>query len=141
MRLAVLLPLGVLVLLAGSARAARVTYSTGPFAVYCTSSGQLCDPPETLTVVATAPRARITRIEYDAPDAHCSSGRLHVAVDGREVARMRYVAARERTTLRRRINLRAGTHVFAFRFEGRTGGCNVGAVVSWGGTITLVGRG
>lgn len=76
---------------------------------------------------------------FDAPEAHCRSGRLLVSLDGQEVARLRFVSARERSSLRKRIRVPPGTHAFELCFEGRPGGCNVGYVSSWGGEITLKG--
>lgn len=80
------------------------------------------------------------RFVYDASAAHCSSGRILIALDGRQVGKMRFVSRNERATLRKRVRLTPGSHTFAFRFEGKVGGCNVGAVSGWGGQITVLGR-
>lgn len=125
---------------ASGAHATPVEYTTGEFAVFCATQTQLCDPPATLTVDVPTGRVIVTKITYEAPTGHCSSGRLHVAADGREIAVMRYVAARESTTKRRHLALRAGSHPFEFRFEGTVGGCNAGYVASWGGQVTLRGH-
>jgi hypothetical protein len=131
----------VICVLAGPvARAERVTFTTGPFLVTCTSSGQLCDPPQVLTVGDPAKRIRIRKITYEVSEGHCSAGRLRVALDGTEVTRLRFAAARERVSKRKKLRLAPGSHLFEFRFEGKTGGCNTGAVGSWAGMITLKGR-
>ena len=124
---------------ASEAHAERFTVSTIPFVIQCTSAGQLCEPPATL-VVGDARRHKVRKIVYDAASAHCSAGRLLVELDGNPVGRMRFVAGSERATLRKRITLPPGEHTFAFRFEGKPGGCNAGQVVSWGGVISVRGR-
>jgi hypothetical protein len=82
----------------------------------------------------------VRKFIYDAAAAHCSSGRILIELDGRPVGKMRFVNRNEQATLRKRLRLAAGTHTFAFRFEGKVGGCNVGAVSGWGGQISVVGR-
>jgi hypothetical protein len=140
-RACALLVLVMCVLAGSSARAEPVAFTTGAFVINCMSSGQLCDPPYALAVGDQAAKIRIRKITYDAPEAHCSAGRVLVSLDGQEVARLRYAAARQKVTKRKRLALQPGLpHLFEFRFEGRPGGCNVGTVVSWGGTITLTGR-
>jgi hypothetical protein len=83
---------------------------------------------------------KVKKIVYAASSAHCSAGRLLVELDGRLVGRMRFVAGSERATLRKRLRLAPGEHAFAFRFEGRLGGCNVGYVQSWGGVVSVRGK-
>ncbi len=122
------------------ARADKITFSTGEFAVTCTSTGQVCDPPETLVVGDAAQDMTVRRIIYDASNAHCSSGVVLIAIDGRATATLRFATRKDRATLHKRIRVLAGLHTFAFRFVGHTGGCNAGAVGSWGGTITVIGR-
>ena len=106
---------------ASEAHAERFTVTTIPFVIQCTSAGQLCEPPATL-VVGDARRHKVRKL------------------DGNPVGRMRFVAGSERATLRKRITLQPGEHTFAFRFEGKPGGCNAGQVVSWGGVISVRGR-
>jgi hypothetical protein len=124
---------------ASEAHAERFTVTTTPFVIQCTSTGQLCEPPATL-VVGDARRHKVRKIVYDAASAHCSAGRLLIELDGQPVGRMRFVAGSERATLRKRIRLQPGEHEFAFRFEGKLGGCNAGQVASWGGVISVQGR-
>ena len=120
--------------------AERFAVSTGPFAVQCTSGGQVCDPPETLAIGEPTRPLKVKKFVYEALSAHCSAGRLLIDLDGTLIGRMRFVAGSERATLRKRIKLEPGAHTFAFRFEGRVGGCNVGFVSSWGGEITVRGK-
>jgi len=131
--LAVVLPLA-------DARAEKVTIETGPFAVSCTGATQLCDPPQTLAIGDPAKKLTIRKIVYEASAEHCSAGRLLIDLDGQPFGKMKFVIGRERSTLRKRRALAPGTHTLAFRFEGRTGGCNAGYVASWGGAITVTAR-
>lgn len=120
--------------------AEKFTVGTGPFGITCTSTGQICDPPETLTIGDPARALKVKKFVYDASAAHCSSGRILIELDGRQVGKMRFVSRNERATLRKRIRLAPGAHMLAFRFQGKLGGCNVGSVSGWGGEITVTGR-
>jgi hypothetical protein len=139
MRVACLVAVAVLALVS-VARADKISFSTGDFAVTCASTGQVCDPPETLVVGDPAQDMTVRRIVYDPSDAHCSSGVVLIAIDGRATATLRFATRKDHATLHKRIRILAGLHTFTFRFVGRTGGCNVGAVASWGGTITVTGH-
>ena len=135
--------LSLAVLLLGNAtvvRAEQFTVTTGVFGINCTSIGQICDPPATLAVGDPVKTLRVKKFVYDAAAAHCSAGRILIEVDGRRVGKMRFVVGSERATLRKRLRLAPGSHVFAFRFEGKVGGCNAGSVSGWGGEIAVLGR-
>jgi hypothetical protein len=83
---------------------------------------------------------KIRKFVYTASSAHCSSSRIRIRLDGREIGKMRFVGRDETATLRKRVRLAPGTHTFAFRFEGTVGGCNTDAVSGWGGSITVSGK-
>jgi hypothetical protein len=117
-----------------------VTVSTGSFGVGCTGHVQLCDPPETLFIGSAATKTRINKIVYVASPGHCSSGRVHVSVDGVEKGKMRFVSRNEQAVLRKDMKLKAGQHRLDFRFEGKVGGCNTGYVAGWGGQIFVTAR-
>ena len=60
---------------------------------------------------------------------------------GDSIGHTDYVNAGEQATVDDlKVILKEGTHKFQFRVQGKTGGCNVGFVGSWGGTITLTGK-
>jgi hypothetical protein len=134
-----------LVVLAATPAAAskRVRYSTGPFTVNCQadSSPQICDPPQKLKVRVRHGKVRIKRLRYVASTAHCSSGRVLVSLDGKQIGHTDYVNAGEQATVDDlKVTLHRGRHKFGFRLQGKPGGCNVGSVASWGGKIILRGR-
>jgi len=135
-----LMGLASLLTVEGVARAEKFVVSTGPFIVQCTSTGQVCDPPQTLVIGDPTRRTKVKKFLYTAASAHCSAGRLLIELDGTLVGRMKFVAGSEHATLRKRLRLEPGEHTLAFRFEGRLGGCNAGSVVSWGGEIAVRGK-
>jgi hypothetical protein len=130
----------LLALASTAAHAEKLTISTGVFGIACTSTGQVCDPPLTLTVGDPTTAIKVKKFIYDAPPEHCSSGRILIELDGRQIGKMRFVSRLEQAKLRKRVRLAPGTHTFAFRFEGKVGGCNAGAVSGWGGEIILIAR-
>lgn len=130
--------LGTLVV-ALPARAEKVDLESGVFGIDCTTATQLCEPPFTMQIGDPTRPIKVRKILYEASSAHCSAGRLLVDLDGTRIGKMRFVIGKERSTLRvrRRKKLAPGAHALAFRFEGRVGGCNTGAVSGWGGQITV----
>ena len=130
----------VLLAIPFQARAGKVEFATGPFVVNCTSTGQLCDPPRTLTIGDPTRRLTLRKIAYTASAEACSAGRVLIEIDGQPFAAMRFVVGRERAVIRKRRSLAPGDHTLAFRLEGRPGGCNVGYVGSWGGEIVVTAR-
>ncbi|MCB0875627.1 MAG: hypothetical protein R2718_03280 [Solirubrobacterales bacterium] len=133
-------------LLIGAANGAKhrgVTYSTGEFSVDCDLSDrtpQICDPARKLEVRVGRRDVRIKRVRYVASAKHCSAGRVLVSLDGSPIGRTDFVDAGEKATVDGlKVTLDRGRHTFAFRIEGRAGGCNVGYVGSWGGKVTLKG--
>lgn len=120
----------------------RVSYSTGPFTIDCKTDGtpQVCDPPEKLKVRVGRRKVRIKQLRYVAATEHCSAGRVLVSLDGKPIGRTDFVNAGEQATVDDlKVTLDRGRHKFGFRIEGKTGGCNAGAVGSWGGKIKLKG--
>jgi hypothetical protein len=121
----------------------RVRYSTGEFVVNCDTSDatpQICDPPEKLKVRVRHGKVRIKRLRYVASTQHCSPGRVLVSLDGEQIGHTDYVNAGEQATVDDlKVTLDPGRHRFGFRLQGKTGGCNAGSVISWGGRITLKG--
>src|SRR5678809_231660 len=121
---------------AAAARAEKFTVSTGEFGINCVGQAQLCEPPATLVVGDPAKRVKLRKLVYVASSAHCSSGRLLIDLDGAPFGKMKFVVGKETSTLNKRRTLKPGLHTLAFRFEGRVGGCNTGAVAGWGGNVT-----
>ena len=103
--------------------------------VNCTTTTQVCDPPYRF-VLNLRTGFRATRMRFTASKKHCSSMRVRVIVDGvrRPVSAPLAPGATSVTGL---TSLKPGKHTIAIRGIGITGGCNIGYVGSWGGTIRI----
>jgi hypothetical protein len=113
------------------------SFSTGSFAVYCTSTGELCTPPEKLTFSLRGP-GTLTSITYTTAATHCSPVLLHVLRNGDQIAKTGRLAAGQQTErLVTHIRLSKGATTLGFQAQGFVGGCNVGRVFSWGGKVTV----
>lgn len=128
-------------ILAGTALASTpsrtLEFTTGPFAVYCTSTGQLCSPAEKLKFQLRH-SGTLTSVMYTTAATHCSSVQLHVLLNGHQVAKTGILPAGTATeTLKTHIALAKGKNRLAFKAQGFVGGCNAGRVLSWGGTVTV----
>jgi hypothetical protein len=113
------------------------TYSTGPFVVNCTSTGQVCSPPKTLKV--TPPRhGKVTSVRYTTSPQHCSAIAIQVVRNGHVLATSGRLEAGEHTEkFSTSIPVPKGPSTLGFRAKGFPGGCNAGALGSWGGSVTV----
>ncbi len=112
-------------------------FSTGSFAVYCTSSGELCSPPEKLTFKLPRP-GTLTSITYSTAATHCSAVLLHMLRHGHQIAKTgRLPSGQQTTRVITHIRLPKGPTTLGFQAQGFVGGCNVGRVLSWGGKVTV----
>ena len=123
--------------IAAKHRSASRTYSTGAFVVTCTSTGQVCSPPEHLRL--TPPRrGTISTIRYTTSPQHCSAFVLQVVRNGKLLASSGRIEAGEQTAvLHPHIRVPKGGSTIGFRAKGIVGGCNTGRVGSWGGKATV----
>jgi hypothetical protein len=121
----------------GKNRTSTGTFTTGSFAVTCTSTGELCNPPENLSFRLPRP-GTLTSIIYTTPATHCSAVLLHVLRNGRQIARTgRLPAGQQTERLVTDVRLPRGETTLGFQAQGFVGGCNVGRVFSWGGKVTV----
>jgi hypothetical protein len=117
--------------------AQTLTFRTGPFVVNCTSTGQLCSPPERLRF-RLRHRGTLTSIRYTTAATHCSAVKLHVLLYGHQVATTGKLPAGQSTeVLSTAIALPRGVIRLGFKAQGFVGGCNSGQLGSWGGKITV----
>jgi hypothetical protein len=126
----------LLVALAASSPASGqlATTSFGPFSVSCTPVGELCDntfsqPISTNTTL---------RVQYVASAGHCSNVAAHILVDGVERAVTAFLTPGQASGFFDVGPVSPGTHTVALRGEGQVGGCNVGNLANWGGTMDVV---
>lgn len=114
--------------------------------VSCVSGLQLCEPAFSTSVTTTAAWQPI-QLTYNVPTSACSSGRLHIFVDGALVKTTEWLgwtgAPPPFDTLPLTTGnlvlqyVRPGTHVVSINIEGQVSGCNSGKVIQWEGTLLL----
>lgn len=122
---------------------APVVTTTQDVFVNCTSTVQLCDPPFSTAVVTGG----LLQIEYLVPQAHCSSIRLHVFVDGNFVQTTGFLgwygalppfdALPLTTGLLDLGHVSTGEHTIRLQAEGQLAGCNIGYLGNWAGTLIV----
>jgi hypothetical protein len=93
---------------------------------------QVCGTVPTATVGAVAAPS----VSFTANGNHCSDMIAHVIVDGQEVGAAQ-VGAGQSTPFYNLPSYRS--HTVGVRAEGVPGGCNVGYVSAWGGTLHFKG--
>ena len=113
------------------------------FIVFCTSAGQLCDPPFSETVETGS----VLQARYIVLD-HCSSLKVHIFVDGvLEVttgflgwagAPAPFNALPLDSSLLDLGPVSPGAHLISVQAEGQVSGCNVGGLGAWGGRLKVV---
>jgi hypothetical protein len=114
------------------------------FVSQCTSTGELCEPPFTVSVQT----ASLLQVQYTVRDTHCGSVRVHLLVDGVLIATSDFLgwpgAPAPFSDLALDTGLvdlgpvSPGTHVLGVQAEGQVGGCNTGQLDDWGGSLRIL---
>jgi hypothetical protein len=118
---------------AGSPEA--VVTTTYSVAVACSpASGQVCNPVFETSITS----ADILRLQFTAASTGCSSVTLDFQVDGFDVYFSDQLAPGDSTPAVDVGPVIPGTHVLTVQATGVEGGCNVGTLASWGGTLTVL---
>jgi hypothetical protein len=94
---------------------------------------QLCTPIATVPVTTTS----ALQVEFTAAATHCSDAIAHLFVDGTERFVSSALAPGQGTGVQDFGPASAGSHDLGVQVEGVLGGCNVGGVSNWGGTLTV----
>ena len=128
----------VLALLAGivaSGAATAQTTTSYPVSATCTGGGQLCNNIANVSVTTTG----LLQAEFTPGSFACSSVAIHFLVDGTQVAVTGFVGpgGSPNTGLVNLGPVSAGAHTVGLQAEGTVGGCNVGTLGSWGGTVQI----
>ena len=124
-------PLAVTTTTVAKARTATVVRSV--FVACRKSQTQLCPVAYTTTLrTAAGPLA----LSFSAATSHCSDARFRFSVDGGRERVSPFVQPGGSTPVYT-STVGAGTHRIVVRAEGRRGGCNRGALVGWGGRLTI----
>jgi hypothetical protein len=124
--------IGTFVALLTSAGAGAQTTSA-PISVVCTSSGQLCSPTFTTPVTTTG----LLEVAVTMGAGGCSDVAAHLLVDNVELAVTPFLAPGQTSTTFTLGPVSPGTHTLGVQGEGRVGGCNVGFLQSWGGSVQI----
>lgn len=104
-----------------------------PISVSCTSSGQLCSPAFTTPVTTSGP----LQVTYTASAGHCSNISVHFLVDGVQLAVTPFLTPGQTSATYTLSPVSAGSHTLGLQAEGQLGGCNVGSVANWGGSVQI----
>lgn len=121
-------------LFAAPVSAQLVTTTYGPFSISTSTGTQLSGPLYTINNVTTT---GTLQVRYNASATHCSDVRTHIFVDGVERGVTAFLAPGQSSAFVDVGPVASGVHVVALQGEGRVGGCNVGALVGWGGTADI----
>ena len=111
---------------------AQTTTST-PVSGTCSGGVQLCDNIPTLGVTTTG----LLQAQFVGASTLCSNVRIHFLVDGNEVAVTPFVGASGISGVFNLGPVTSGSHILGLLAEGQLGGCNTGALASWGGTVQV----
>jgi endonuclease YncB( thermonuclease family) len=111
------------------------------FVVTCTSTGQLCEPPFSVSVETGS----VLQVQYLVRSTHCSSLRVHLFVDGTlkvttgflgwPGAPSPFAGLPLDTGLVDLGPVSPGAHLISVQAEGQVSGCNFGQPFSWGGSL------
>ena len=99
--------------------------------VTCSSSGQVCSPPGSVTL--NLPKSAIVALMFATPERHCSS--ISVAITGDLEGSTDFLSAGEQTGILDTKILPSGNYSFSITATGQEGGCNYGELNSWGGIV------
>ncbi|HEX3508156.1 MAG TPA: hypothetical protein VHW94_07175 [Candidatus Dormibacteraeota bacterium] len=103
-------------------------------AVTCSpASGQLCNPPYSTPVSS----ADIVEVQFTAASTNCSAITLDFQMDGFDVYTSDQLGPGDITPVVDVGPVLPGTHTLTVQATGVTGGCNVGTLTSWGGSLTV----
>jgi len=111
------------------------------FVVTCTSTGQRCDPP----LSVSGEIGSVLQVQYFVRSTHCSSLRVHLFVDGTlkvttgflgwPGAPSPFAELPLDTGLVHLGPVLPGAHLISVQTEGQVSGCNSGKPFSWGGSL------
>jgi RTX calcium-binding nonapeptide repeat (4 copies) len=117
---------------------------TPDFAVTCTSTEQLCDPPFSVS----GEIGSVLQVQYFVRSTHCSSLRVHLFLDGTlkvTTGFLGWVGAPPPfaelpldTGLVDLGPVAPGTHLISVQAEGQVSGCNLGNPFDWGGSLKVL---
>jgi hypothetical protein len=132
----VAVPLALLMLGGPGSATAAAYLRTGHIDEQCQSSGELCQPPAPLGLIATSN----VQITVTASPEHCSDVQFYMLVDGTPSAATGFLAPGQSATVTVLIppSRYLNPHDLDIQAEGRLGGCNGGTLIAWHADATVV---
>jgi hypothetical protein len=100
------------------------------------ATSQVC--PQEPGVNFTTDSAQFVDVQFTANQNHCSDIIVHVSIDGYVPNYLGRVGPGQ--TVGQGFGVGPGNHVLNVRAEGVQGGCNTGALSSWGGIVRIDSR-
>ncbi|HSQ80800.1 MAG TPA: hypothetical protein VLU54_06635 [Casimicrobiaceae bacterium] len=117
-----------------SGTAGAQTTTSYPVTATCSGGGQLCNNVATVPVATNG----LLQAQFvSSSPVACSSIAIHFLVDGTQVAVTGFVAPGASSGFFNLGPVSPGTHTVGLRAEGEVGGCNVGVLGSWAGTVQI----
>jgi hypothetical protein len=108
--------------------------SSVPVSVNCTSVGtELCTPLFNIPVTTSG----VLNVSYTAAPTHCGPIFVHFFVDGVERVATSVLNPGQTSALLSLGPVSAGDHILGVQGEGVVGGCNIGFMTGWGGTVQI----
>jgi len=117
-----------------SGTAGAQTTTSYPVTATCSGGGQLCN--NVATVPVTTSGLLQAQFVSSSPVA-CSSIAIHFLVDGSPAAVTGFVAPGASSGFFNLGPVSPGAHTVGLQAEGEVGGCNVGVLGSWAGTVQI----
>jgi hypothetical protein len=118
---------------AASAIVCAQTTTSYPVSATCSGGGQLCNNVASVPITTTG----LLQVQFVGGGGLCSNIRIHLIVDGTEVAVTGFVGAGGSTGIVNLGPVSSGSHVLGLQAEGQVGGCNVGVLAGWSGTAQV----
>jgi len=116
-------------------RPAAAASQSFPVFITCNSTGQVCSPAFIATR-SVAGASQLT-VEYISSPQLCSDLRVSISLDGVPRLTSNFVGPGGSTGPLNLGLVSAGSHAVTVQGEGRIGGCNLGSLASWGGTLIV----
>lgn len=109
-----------------------------PVSITCNSSGQVCSPAYSNTF--NLPSPGVASLTFTASTGGCSNAQFLIQVDGSPAtypgSSNPFLAPGQSITVTT-PSLAAGLHTVSVQATGQVGGCNLGNLVSWAGSLNI----
>lgn len=118
----------------GTARAETSAQTSYPVSVACTSADQFCEPPYNLLVTTSS----ALQAQFTASPTLCSSIKVYLVVDGVVRSASGFLGPGQGTGFVNLGPVGPGPHMLSLYAEGTPGGCNVGRLGAYEGTLDVI---